>query len=436
MKRILIASVLVVGLSGAIALAEPPSATYAFTGGRWWDGAGYVSKTMYTQAGVLRSVPPPAVDQTIDLGGRYVIPPLAEGHNHWLEAEKVDQYVACYLADGVFYVRDMGNAPEVVDQFRDRVNLPTSVDFVTAMQGFTGPDSHPIEIIDYFVQSGVLPSTWKRPYDPEAEFVVRTEKDVDDRFKLLLVEHPSYVKAFLSYSEEYQRRLDDPAMYGNHRGMDPKLLPHLAQLTHAAGLRLAVHIYTLADFRSAVLAGADDIAHLPGAAPETNLPINRYLLTAADAELAHQKGVTVTTTIHDVIGFEDGEDAAVRRKWRDQVIIPNLKLLRQHGVPILIGSDHFRHSSLQEMLALESLGIFSDRELMQMDTYDTVRAVFPDRKLGKLVDGYEANFLVLDRDPMQSLANLKSIYLRVKQGRGLSVPDWALKRASLGCIRE
>ena len=49
-------------------------------------------------------------------------------------------------------------------------------------------------------------------------------------------------------------------------------------------------------------------------------------------------------------------------------------------------------------------------------------------------EGYEADFLVLDRDPPANLDNLRSINLRVKQGRRLTVPDAMLERAGAECV--
>jgi Amidohydrolase family len=421
-------------LAAQNATGSPASPTYAFVNAYWWNGVNYRLHTFYAVAGVLRTTKPVAVDETIDLEKRYVIPPLAEGHNHWLEPARVAEYNACYLADGVFYVRDMRNLPFVVDQIRDAVNLPTSVDFVTALQGFTGVHAHPVEIIDYFVHTGVFPADWKRDYDPEAEFVVQTLKDVDDRMRLLVPEHPAYVKAYLSYSELYEERRNDPKMDGNHRSMDPKFLPHLVHVAHAAGLKVAVHVYTAFDFRVALKAGADDIAHLPSNGSEVGYGIEKFQLTAADAELAKRRGVRVTTTVQGIMDFDDPAQGEWNRVARDRAVIPNLRLLKGHGVQLLVGSDEFRHSPLHEILALRDLGVFTNAEILNMDTLDTARATFPDRKIGRLAEGYEANFLVLARDPTENLDNLKSIFLRVKQGRRLTVPAWALNRPSLSCV--
>jgi predicted amidohydrolase YtcJ len=376
------------------------------------------------------------VDETIDLAGRYVIPPLAEGHNHWLEPARVNEYNACYLADGVFYVRDLRNLPYVMNQIRDAVNLPTSVDFVTAMQGFTAPASHPIEIIDYFVKAGTFPVNWKADYDPEAEFAVQTAQDVANRLQILIAERASFVKVYLSYSEAFAARRDDPAMYGNHRGMDPTLLPDLVRRAHVAGLRVIVHIYTVEDFRAALAAGADDIAHLPAGGSEPGYGIEHFKLTEEDARLAKQHGVTVTTTVQGLMEDDDDDGGRWNREVREEAAIPNLRLLKRYRVPMLVGSDEFRHSVLHEMFVLRDLKVFSNAEIINMDTRDTARATFPGRRIGRLADGYEANFLVLERDPTEDLDNLKSITLRVKQGRRLSVAPSALNRATLSCVAD
>ena len=44
--------------------------------------------------GVITSKRPNYIDQTFDLRDGFVIPPLAEGHNHWLEPSKIDDAAA------------------------------------------------------------------------------------------------------------------------------------------------------------------------------------------------------------------------------------------------------------------------------------------------------------------------------------------------------
>jgi Amidohydrolase family len=429
-----VSSLVVAVLLSTTANAAPPTANYAFVHGRWWNGSGYVERTVYTVDGVITSKRPAYVDQTFDLKGGFVIPPLTEGHNHWLEPSKVDDYNACYLADGVYYVRDMANVPFLVDQFRDKVNLPTSVDWVSAMTGFTGPRAHPAEIIEQMVGFGIFPKDWKPDYDKQAEFVVRTEEDIDERFPLLLEQHPAYVKAFLLFSDRYEESLKDPNVKANARGMDPKLLPHLVKLAHAAGLKVIVHIYSAADFRNAVAAGVDEVAHFPGNGYGVVKSADQFRITAEDAKAAAKAHISVTTTLAWLDELKKKEPASYQIT-RDQILIPNMKLLRAAGVRILIGSDKFRRDIVPELWALRDLAMFSDAELLRMDTEVTAQAIFPNRKIGKLQDGYEANFLVLDRDPAANLDNLSSISMRVKQGRRIFVPASAVSRPSPDCTQ-
>lgn len=434
MKRLLLSLAL---LSAVSVSAQPQAPTYEFTHGRWWNGSGYEAKTVYSVNGQLRMSWTGRIDETVDLKNGFVIPPLAEGHNHWLEVDQVAAYSACYLADGVFYVKDFANSPYFVDRFRDRVNLPDTVDFITAMQGFTGPGGHPVEIADQFAAMGLVPKDWAPNYDPQLMFVVSTPREVDAGFKRLLHEDPAFVKVFLLFSEEYEKRLQDPAMRGNHRGMDPKLLPEIVRLAHATGLRVAAHIQSEADFRVALDAGVDDIAHMPGPADDAIGDMRRFILTEEDATRAAARHVRVTTTLQWVVNELPGEQPDHAQEFRDRVVIPNLKLLKEHGVTILVGSDQFRHSSLNELFVLRDLGVFTNAELLKMATETTTAAIFPNRKLGRLEDGYEANFLVLDKDPAASFDNIRTISLRVKQGRRLlGLPESALKRKTFACLGE
>ena len=421
-------AVTLVAVSGSMLRASPASPTYAFTNGQWWNGTTFVKQTLYTVDGRITARAPKRVDETIDLKGGYVVPPLAEGHNHWIP-QLADELSACYLADGVFYVREMAGSSFGYDLFRDRVNLPNTVDFVSALQGFTGPGGHPVEILERGMAMGVMPKDWKPDFDPYGILVVRTEKDVDERMKLLVAENPAFVKVFLVYSDQYEARLNDPAKRGSGRGMDPKLLPHLVQLAHAAGLKVHAHIYSVEDFRTAIRAGVDELAHTPGHAFETAQGVDHYRLTPEDVQAAVRARVKMTTTLANL---PERSNAAV---VRDQVAIPNLRLLKAAGVPILVGSDEFNQDVLPEVFVLRDLGVFSNAELLNMVTRDTARDIFPDRKLGVLAEGYEADFLVLDRDPIATLDNLRSINLRVKQGRRLTVPPAMLKRAGFDCLQ-
>ena len=64
---------------------------------------------------------------------------------------------------------------------------------------------------------------------------------------------------------------------------------------------------------------------------------------------------------------------------------------------------------------MRRVGIWSDHELLKIWLGESPRSIFPNRRIGRSADGYEASFLVLDRDPSENLRAINCIRLRVKQ---------------------
>ena len=395
----------------------PPQRSFQFTNGQWFDGKGFRRRTFYSVNGVLMLKRPGRVDEVVDLKNGYVIPPFAEGHNHWLEPQRVDEYIQNYLRDGVFYVKDEANLPYIVSQFRAKLNRPTSVDFITALQGFTGSGGHPLEVIRQFKAMGVVPKEWSDgDLDGKAVMIVDDAKDIPSHWALLLEGKPDFVKVFLNYSGPGESRKGNP----KKTGLNPKLLPEIVRLAHKAGLYVSVHISTAMDFHNALVAGADEIAHLPFIDFDKELGNEHFLISETDARLAARRGVRVITTIGWLVG-DLGDDPQRAKEARTQVVIPNLRLLKRFGVKILVGSDQFRQTSLPEILLISSLNVFTNLELLKMSCEVTPQAIFPKRKIGFLRDGYEASFLVLDGDPLTNFEQIKNIRLRFKQGYPLKL---------------
>ncbi len=395
-----------------------PSTTYEIRNGKWFTGSEFKDGTWYSQNGAFRSSRPAPVDSIIDLHGQYVIPPFAEGHNHWLEPKAIDAYVQAYLRDGVFYLKDMSNAPVIRVRLDSALNKPTAVDFISSNQGFTGSGGHPMQIALQFLALGSLPSTWtERDLVGNVVNVVDSLPDLHRVWPGFIRGHPDFVKVFLLYSEDYDRRKNDPA-FAFKRGLNPGLVPEIVKLAHAQGLRISAHVYTGADFHNALTGGVDDIAHLPGTGYDSAVGYKAFRISPEDARLAGQRHVSVTTTVY----WLDDYDGVARQQLIDSVVKPNLELLRENGVAILLGSDEFRGTSLHEAKVLASLGVFSNRELVDMWTRITPQAIFPRRKIGRLADGYEASFLVLAGDPTADFSNVGRITMRVKQGHVLPTP--------------
>ena len=412
-------SSLIVGLSLFLTGCStvPKTSGIAYVNGRWYDGDAFAARPMYAVDGVLRTAAP-HVTSSIDLGGRFVVPPLAEGHNHWLEAGRIDAYVHDYLQDGVFYVMDQANIPAIAERVRARTNRADSVDYRVAILGFTAPGGHPIQIVKQFVTMGEMPSTWtdESKIDRNAVLIVSNEHDVDERWPLLLAARTDFVKVFLEFSEDYERRRSDPAFLYK-RGIDPKLVPYIVRRAHADGLRVSAHVYSAADFRNALNAGVDLIAHMPGTGAGEEEDLERFLITDDDALLAARHRTPVITTLGwlDDLRDEDKQRADLVERT---VIAPNVAKLRSHGVRLLIGSDQFRKTPVGELFILSRLGV-PNQEILRAALVDTPHAIFPERRIGALEDGYEASFIVLDGSPIEDLSNIRKITMRVKRGARL-----------------
>lgn len=394
---------------------------YELTNGYWFDGKSFRQITKYMVYHTLTDRRPVPVDSVIDLKGGYVVPAFGEAHNH--NAVPSDTSISNkYLRAGIFYVKNPNNFTRDRDRSAGVFNTPTSIDVTFSNGSLTGPGGHPADLATRNIARGV----WK-PEDGEGSFyyTVASRLDVDHVWPKILGGKPDFIKTYLLFSEQYTQRLRDTSTIG-WRGLDPRLLPYIVKKSHDAKLRVATHIETAADFRNAVSAGVDEINHLPGFRPEKDemsgySNLDRYRLNAHDASDAARHRVTVVTTTSEVIEIvndarsKGGAAAQLAAKVRE-MLTDNLRLLRDAGVRIVIGSDRYRMTSAPEIPALRSLGIFSDADLIRMWSMDTPREIFPDRKIGSLDAGSEASLLVLDGNPLTDFSALGRIRMRMKQG--------------------
>jgi hypothetical protein len=380
------------------------------TNGRWWNGTGFEAREMYAVEGVLRAEWSGAVDATLDLGGRHVVPPYGDAHNHlFADGMPVEEQIARSLRTGVFYVANPNNLARLTAAARPRGNRGESVDVIYANGGLTASGGHPVQIYERAAaQLGLTPADM----EDEAYFVADDAAALALKWPRILAGRPDFLKAYLETSEEHARRARDPAFHGK-RGLDPLLLPEIVARGHAAGLRVAVHVRTRHDFRVAVDAGADWIAHLP---------LER--ITPEDAEQARARGTLVVTTVLSHRPLDGVQDVMA-------IHAHNLPLLRDAGVRLALGVDDGNRSVLDELDAVAALGVFPAERLVERHVGDTPRAIFPARALGRLADVCEARFVTLEGDPLEDLATLRRLDLRMNQGHVLAHPAEAAPKPGI-----
>ena len=106
-----------------------------------------------------------------------------------------------------------------------------------------------------------------------------------------------------------------------------------------------------------------------------------------------------------------------------EVVRANFANMRRAGNTIVIGTDQFRKTARVEVDLIAAHQLMSNLELLQAWCVSTPRAMFPNRKIGRLADGFEASFLVLGGNPLTDFARAHDIQMRVKQGRPITPRD-------------
>ena len=418
LKRLVMPSLGVFVLSSFLA---PPRAqvptneplNFAFVNGQWFNGKGFAARTVYSVNGTFTLTRPTRVDRTLDLVATWVVPPFGEAHNHnvGMGVEELDrQAIRRYLADGVFYVKSQGNLP-LADAMKTRLGLNRhdSIDIVLAQGSLTATGAHPEVLVGELLGRGLFPGYTKKTLRDFRYFAIDSVADLDRKWSAILALKPDFIKTFLWRSNEFEKRREDPAV-GFQKGLDPRLLPTIVERAHANNLRVSAHIMDTADFHNAVVAGVDEIAHLP--------QLDVAPITAEDARLAAARRIVVDTTLLVPIPglvqqgvVREADVPAIRRAQAADLV-----LLHANGVRIAIGSDNVTDSSVAELFYLKQLNVFDNLTLLKMWAETTPQSIFPSRKIGALSEGYEASFVALEGNPVEDLENVRRIRHRFKQG--------------------
>ncbi len=388
---------------------NPDAQVIKLINGKWFNGTTFEEKTAWLHEGLLYfKFMHQKVDLTVDLQENYVIPPFAEAHNHNLESQyEIEKRIKSYLDNGVFYVKLLSSIKKRMDLVMHHYNQPSGLDVSMAHAPLTATDGHPMGVRKRYLDKGYFQGMFNNL--KELEFhgyvTINSAEDLADKWDSIVSKKPDFIKVNLLYSERYEERKQDTTYFGR-KGLNPKLIPEIVKKAHAANLRISAHVETAHDFHVAVTAGVDEIAHLPEISH--GQPIDR-----ADAKLAAEKGTIVVTTISLI---KKRKELPNYQALVDN-IASNLRILKEEGVTLAIGSDWYTGNSVGEFHLVREQGVFTNLELLTMWTKNATHTTFPKRKIGALKEGYEASFLVLNEDPLKNLSRIQeTIVFRIKQG--------------------
>ncbi len=434
MKRL---NLILAAISAALILcvaatAQPPPKNYEFVNGKWFDGRTFKRQTFYSTDGILTKNKPEKIDEIVDLKNGFVVPPFADAHCHHFDgAYNVAQQIEMYLKDGVFYAKVQTDVRSGALQVADKVNNRASVDVLYAHGALTSSYGHGVEVYEglplFYKTGGFTPEEEARVRaahlrENDAYYIINNLDDLENKWRRVLDNKPDFIKIYLLSSEDYaekKKNLDNIPV--GSIGLDPQLVPSIVQKTHAAGLRVSAHVDTVTDYRIALKAGVDEMAHLPGYYIGASDNPDKYKLTEPDAKEAAKRGlwIDVAPVAYDEFNPQNPRYNAQVTERTDAVRVHNLKLLKKYRVKIAFGSDRYGNTPLNDVLYIQKLDVFSNLEMLKIWCEDTPTSIFPKRKIGLLKEGYEASFLVLEGNPVKNFAEVKNIRLRFKQGSQL-----------------
>jgi len=234
----------------------------------------------------------------------------------------------------------------------------------------------------------------------------------------------------------------------------PPYVPVITELihqSHARGYRVAVHAFNLAAAKIALSAGADVLAHTV-----IDREVDGEFLNMAVA-----RSVPSLTTIGMFRGgtrLEDDDfvlqpaeqtcgDPEVAAAWREWAAVPrherpvwqsrlraqeverielaNIRRMHGAGVPIAVGSDGgnigIQHGSgFQSELQLMAKAGLTPMEIIVAATQNGARALGRDNDIGSVQPGKVADLLLLDANPLDTVANLDRVTDVIVRGRRVS----------------
>jgi imidazolonepropionase-like amidohydrolase len=407
--------------AAALALLTPALAwaqTTAFVGGRVIDGRGAVLEraTVIVRAGRIMAVGPasstPVPDGAtrVDISGKTLMPGLINAHGHVAATvglrsdpqsytrENLVRQLKTYAQYGVTTVFSLGDDQAAGFALRDE-------------QETSRLDRARIFVAGPVINAGTAD-----------EARAATDKVADMKPDLLKI------------------RVDDNLGSGK-KMPEPAWRAAIAR-AHERKLRMAVHIYYLADARATLAAGADFIAHSVRDAPvdaafaqalkardvcycptftrevstfvyDSTPPWadDPFFLKGVDASIAKQ---LADPARHAQIRSSPGYKAGLQYKAGLEAAKRNLKALVDQGVRIAMGTDTGPPARFQGFFEHLEMEMMVDSGLTPMQalvsaTGDAARCHEKEGELGVIAPNAVADLLVLGANPAESIRNLRSI---------------------------
>jgi imidazolonepropionase-like amidohydrolase len=362
---------------------EPmPNSTVVVVGGR------------IVAAGPSGSIRVPNGTQRVDVRGQTIVPGLWDMHAHVMQVE----WAPMYLATGVTTVRDMGNEIDFELPLRDAIRSGRAIGPTLLLAGLVdgpGPDAF----------GTVTAST-----PDEGRAIVRRYHDLGfQQLKLYTLLSPAVVAAITSEA-------------------------------HRLGMTVTGHVPASLTILAAVDSGMDHIAHMPIRGEPGSDSVRRIV----DALRVHGTVLDPTASWGELLGHSSAQPVASFQPGVDDLppvlaqriramgvrtidtataharlarTLGIIRELHEASVPVVAGTDEGvpGFSVSREMELYQAAG-FTPMDALRAATAVSARAMHLDGEVGTLEPGRRADLLVLDRSPLDNVANVRALRFVMKDG--------------------
>jgi imidazolonepropionase-like amidohydrolase len=392
-------------------------------------------------AGKAGAVSIPQNAEVRDVSGKTIMPALINLHGHLglsnngadsaaghYTEENVVKQLNRYLSYGVATVASFGQDEDVIYKMRDeqRAGKLSGARFFTAGRGF----------LEYTGKTYPLDDRYRPQTPDEARADVRE----------LAAHHPDYVKMWV---DDY---------LGHGVKIKPEIYQAVIDEAHKQHLRVFAHEFYLADGKALLAAGVDGLAHsIRDQAVDTQFihtmkARNVFLiptLVRDEVLFAYADNLKWLDDPFFKAGYDPAAMDMVRsrenvekgRKDPDiakyraglEMAKKNLKTLSDAGVKIAFGTDSgiptrfpgfFEHRELQLMV---EAGL-TPMQAIVAATRTNAEILGGAKKFGTLQAGMQADFLVLDANPLEDIHNTEKLSAVWQAGK--IVPSVSAKSAS------
>lgn len=356
----------------------------------------------------------PADAEILDVTGKYIIPGLIDAHVHIDSAKAQDRegrnnyfetLLRQNLRGGVTSVRDMGGDGRLLAELRRASvlhEIPSPEIFFSGQMA--GPVYHQ-EAADR------LKSTFKGWPQDSSPWQMKVEPTTD------LVRAIAEVKGLGATGVKLYAALDyetTAAIIAEAKRQGLRAWGHatLMPARHCEAVRAGMEVLSHAEMLRWEVAGALSASmfenwdkyydQIQGAAPR---------LVELFEQMASKGAILDATAYH-----------ASQNGMGDQVVVL-LKMARQYGVRVAAGTDYVSYDDRyfpylhEEIRFLVNSAGFSPREALASATLISAAAIGVDNERGSIEEGKRADLLVLDKNPLESIDHIESIYTVIKDGR-------------------